>query len=111
MPSRGMDAIIAQPAAIISAALSNGAAFSFLQHFRQIGTPRTAWIVHVVRNLLWAVGGDFTEPVDQLSIAATLLDQTIKTITTRARALLTVDVQHIELADQITEYDRAVTGH
>ena len=82
-----------------------------LQHPRQIGTPRTAWIVHVVCNLLGAVGGDFTEPVDQLGIAATLLDQTIKTITTRARALLTVDVQHIELADQITEYDCAVAGH
>ena len=68
-------------------------------------------IIYVVCNLLWAVGGDFTEPVDQLGIAATLLDQTIKTITTRARALLTVDVQHVELADQITEYDRAVTGH
>ena len=60
---------------------------------------------------LWAVGGDLAKPVDQLCLPATLLNQTIKTVATGATALLTVDVQHIELADEITENDCAVAGH
>jgi hypothetical protein len=64
-----------------------------------------------VRDLLWAVGGDLIKPVDQLCVPATLLDQPINTIAASASAFLTVDVQHIELADKIAEYDCAVAGH
>ncbi len=43
-----------------------------LQHPRQ---PRKPCAIHVVCDLLWAVGGDLAEPVDQLGVAATLLDR------------------------------------
>ena len=77
-----------------------------LQHSRQIRAPRTAWVIHVVRNLLWAVGCDFIEPVDQLGIAASVVNQPLQGIAASASAFLTVDVQHIEFADQVTEYVR-----
>jgi hypothetical protein len=32
--------------------------------------PRTAWVVHVPRNILWAVGSKLIEPIDHLGIAA-----------------------------------------
>ena len=41
------------------------------QHPRQIPAPRTAWIIHIVRNLLRAFGCQFIEPIDELGIAAT----------------------------------------
>ena len=53
-----------------------------LQHLRQIPAPRTAWIIHIVRNLLRALGGDLTKPVDQFCVPATFLNQTIKTVAT-----------------------------
>jgi hypothetical protein len=34
-----------------------------LQHLRQLGTLRTAWIIHVVGNLLRAFGCKFIEPI------------------------------------------------
>jgi len=39
-----------------------------LQHPRQVRKASAAWIVHIVRLLLWAVGGDFVEPIDQLAV-------------------------------------------
>ena len=47
-----------------------------LKHLRQIPAPRTTWIIHVVRNLLRALGCKFIEPVNELGIAATLNDET-----------------------------------
>ena len=82
-----------------------------LKHPRQIRAPRTAWIIHVVRNLLRALGCQFIEPINELGIAATLLNETVQAITTIAPALLTGHAQHIELADEIAEYDCAVAGH
>jgi hypothetical protein len=89
---------------------SMGAAFSSLQHPRQIGAPRSTLIVPIGRRLLWAVGGDLSEPVGELGITATLLNETIQPITAIAPALLTTDAQHIELADETTEDDCAVAG-
>lgn len=35
-----------------------------LQYRSQIRTPRTVWMVHIVRNLFRTFGGQFIEPVD-----------------------------------------------
>ena len=45
-----------------------------LQHPRQILAPRTARIIHFACNLLRAFGGQFIEPIDDLAIAATLIE-------------------------------------
>src|SRR5262249_12913335 len=82
-----------------------------LQHSRQIRTPRSAPVTHIMCRLLRAVGGDFVEPIDDLCVAATLFDQTLHLIATGAAALGAVDIKHIELADQIAEDDCAVAGH
>ena len=58
---------------------------------------------------LRASGSKFIEPVDDLCIAATQLNET--PITAVAPALLAGHAQHIELADEVSEYDRAVAGH
>ena len=53
-----------------------------LQHRRQIGTPRTTWIVHVTCNLLRAGCSNFVEPINKLRIAATIFNQAIEMIDT-----------------------------
>ena len=63
-----------------------------LQHPRQIPAPRTAWIIHVVRNLLRALGCQFIEPIDHLAIAATLIDEAGEAVATVALALGAVRV-------------------
>ena len=65
-------------------------------------------IVRIPRNILWAVGSKLIEPIDHLSIAATVIDQAAQGIAASAPALFASDVQHIELADEIAEYDCAV---
>ena len=82
-----------------------------LQHLRQSRTLRTARIIHVAGNLLGALGCQFTEPIDDLAIATTLLDETVQPIATIAPAFLTTHAQHIEPADEIAEDDCAITGH
>ena len=49
-----------------------GAAFSCLQGPRQIPAPRTAWIIHVAGNLLWAFGSEFSEPINELGVTAAI---------------------------------------
>ena len=49
-----------------------GAAFSFLQYFRQLRTLRAAWIIHVASNLLWAFGSEFSEPINELGVTAAI---------------------------------------
>jgi hypothetical protein len=46
------------------------------KHLRQIRTPRAALVAHVVDAFLGAGGGEFIEPIDDLGIAATLIDET-----------------------------------
>ena len=82
-----------------------------LQHLRQLWTLRTAWIIHVAGNLLRAFGCQFSEPIDDLAITATLLDETAQAVTTIAPALVAGDAQHIEFADEIAEDGCAVAGH
>ena len=77
----------------------------------QILAPGIAWIIHFVRNLLRALGRKFIEPINELGVAATLLNQTVQPITTIAPTLVAAHAQHIELADEIAECDCAVAGH
>ena len=58
--------------------LENRAPHAHAKHLRQILAPRTTWIIHVVRNLLRALGCKFIEPVNELGIAATLNDRRAK---------------------------------
>ena len=74
-------------------------------------TLRTATIIHVAGNLLWALGCKFIEPIGELCITATLLDETAQAVTTIAPALVAGDAQHIEFADEIAEDGCAVAGH
>ena len=73
-----------------------------LQYPRQIPAPRTAWIIHIVRNLLRALGCQFIEPIDELGIAATFLDEPRKEVATISTAFGAVHAQHIELADEMS---------
>ena len=82
-----------------------------LQHLRQLRTLRTARIVHISCTLLCTVGGEFTEPIDDLAITATLLNEAVQPITTITPALITGHAKHIEFADEIAEDGCAVAGH
>lgn len=82
-----------------------------LQHLRQILAARTAWIIHIVCNLLRALGGQFIEPINELGIAAPLVDKPGEAIAAISPALLAGHAQHIELADEIAEDDCAVARH
>ncbi|MGB9211228.1 MAG: hypothetical protein WCB78_24430, partial [Pseudolabrys sp.] len=76
-----------------------------LQHLRQLRTLRTTWIVHVVCNLLWTLGCQFIEPINELCITATLLDETVKPVTTIAPKFVATH------ADKVAEDGCAVAGH
>jgi len=78
---------------------------------RQIRTPRPAWIIHIVGNLLRAVGCEFIQPIDDFAVAASLFDQALHLIATGAGAFGAMDIKHVELAGEITEDDCAVAGH
>jgi hypothetical protein len=74
-------------------------------------TLRTARIIHVAGNLLRALGCQFTEPIDDLAITATLLNETMQPVTTIASAFVAGNAQHIELADKVAEDGCAVARH
>jgi hypothetical protein len=50
------------------------------------------------------------QPINDLAVAATIIDQALHLIATIAAAFLTGDAQHFELADEIAEDDCAVAG-
>jgi hypothetical protein len=54
-------------------------------------------VIHVAGNLLWALGCKFIEPINELGITTTLLNETIQPITAIPPAFLTTHEQHIEL--------------
>jgi hypothetical protein len=64
-----------------------------------------------VLELLGAVGGDFSKPIDHLGIAASIMDQASNTIAACAFALVANDPQRTKLAGEITENDGAIGGH
>jgi hypothetical protein len=79
--------------------------------FRQVRTPRPALVVQVSRPLPPAVGRDLVGPLEQLGVDAIAFDQPMDVIRTPTAALVALDVEHIELADQVAEEDRAVARH
>src|SRR6516162_3557618 len=70
---------------------------------------RAADVVEVLRLLARAVG--LWLPIEKLGVDAVLLNQVIDTVLTFAAALVALDAQHVELADNVTEDDRAIAGH
>jgi hypothetical protein len=64
-----------------------------------------------VRKLLWALGGQFIEPIDDLGIATSLTNEAGYDIAAIPPTFLTSDAQHFGLAKEIVEYDCAVAGH
>jgi hypothetical protein len=82
-----------------------------LQHPRQIWAPRTAWVIHVTSNLLRAGGCEFIKPIDELGIAATVLDEAMQSKRAVAPTFLASNAHKIGLADQISEDDGTVAGH
>jgi hypothetical protein len=45
--------------------------------YRQIRKASAAWIVHIVRLLLWTICGDLIQPINDLAIAATIINQSL----------------------------------
>jgi hypothetical protein len=82
-----------------------------LQHSRQIPAPCTTRIIHIAGLFLRTVSGQFIEPIDDLAITATLIDEAGEAVAAIAPALLTTHAQQIELANEIAEDDCAVAGH
>ena len=63
----------------------------------------------VPRDLPRAVG--LRLKVEQLRVDAVPLDETVKRIAPASAALVALDGKDVELADDVAEYDRAVSGH
>jgi len=81
------------------------------KHPRQIRAAYPALIVHIGRTLLRTVGNYLIEPIDDLAVAAPLFNQTLHLIAAGVLALGTINVEHIELADEVSEDDGVIAGH
>jgi hypothetical protein len=81
-----------------------------LKDLRQIGALHGAWIM---REPLLArtVRGDLIDECEELFVPPVLRDQQWEPVLAPASALGAVDPEHVELADQVAEEDRAVAGH
>ena len=71
--------------------------------------PRAARIVFVSHHLARTIGLGLL--VEQLRVNAVALDETVNPIAPAPAALVARDVEHVEIADQIAECDRAFTRH
>jgi hypothetical protein len=78
-------------------------------NLRQIWTPCAARVVLIPRHLARTIS--LRLPVEQLRVNAIAFDETVKRIAPASAALVALDAQHIQLADDIAEYDHAVSGH
>jgi len=68
-------------------------------------------IIPIVRLLYWAMFGELIQPVNHLTVTATLLDQVMEEIDASTSAAITRHPHGSELSDKIAEYDCAVVGH
>ena len=50
-------------------------------------------------------------PINELGVDAILLDQTLKMVPPEAAALVALEVEDLELADEVAEIDVAFTGY
>jgi hypothetical protein len=62
--------------------------------------------VLVPRHLARTIG--LRLPIEQLGVGAVALDETVNPIAPAPAALVALDVQHFELADDVAEDDRAL---
>jgi hypothetical protein len=82
-----------------------------LQHHWQLGALRPVSVIPIHCRSLGAVTGNLIQPIDKLSVTASIIDEANDPVATRPATLVTSHAQHIELADKITEDDCAVAGH
>src|SRR5262245_17976702 len=82
-----------------------------LQHLRQIGADRAARVAVAASALAGAVLGHIGREGEELFIWPVAHDQIGEPVAARASAFRALDPQQVELADQIAEDDRAVSGH
>ena len=89
-----------------------GASYSVsLNDLTGSAAPRPTSVIPIHGGPLRAIGGNLIDPIDYLAVTPMLINQMLHSITARTPALVTRDAQHIELADEVTEYDCAVAGH
>ena len=78
-------------------------------NLQQVRAPRAARVIVVPRDFARAVSLGLK--VEQLRVNAVAFDETVKRIAPASAALVALDAQHVELADNVAEDDRAVSGH
>ena len=78
-------------------------------NLRQVRAPGAAWVIVVPRQLARAVRLGLK--VEQLRVNAVAFDETVKRIAPASAALVALYAQHVELAGNVAEDDRAVSGH
>ena len=71
-------------------------------YLRQIGTSRVTDSAQVHRLLARAVGRDLVGPSEQFGVDAVASDQRVEVVPSSLAALFALNVEHVELADQVS---------
>ena len=66
--------------------------------------------IRILRLLARTIRRDLVRPVKQFSVNSAALDQPMKVIAPTTTALLALDVEHVELADQVSENDGSMSS-
>ena len=82
-----------------------------LQHLRQIRALCPAAVIPIHSGPLWAVIRNAIEPIDKVGIMAMAFNQVVEMVAPGAPAVVTGDRHHVELADEVAEYDCAGAGN
>jgi hypothetical protein len=83
-----------------------------LKHLRQLRALYTALVAHIVGAVFFGHSAvNSSSQSITLALRPTVIDELGETVTAVTPALITSHAQHIEPADQITEYGCAVAGH
>ena len=78
-------------------------------NLRQVRAPGAARILVVPRDLARAVRLGLK--VEQLRVNAVAFDKTLDVVAAEPAALIALDLKHVEFANKVAEYDRAVARH
>jgi hypothetical protein len=68
-------------------------------------------IIPIDASALRAIASNLVDPVGQATVEATLTDEMGEPVMTGPTTLVTGNIQHVELSDEVTEDDCAVAGH
>jgi hypothetical protein len=74
-------------------------------HLRQIRASRPTYIVEVLSLLARTIHRNLVRPVEQLSVDPVALDQPVKPVSSTTAALVALDIEHLELANQVAKND------